>query len=61
VCEHLGVPREKILIENHSRNTGQNIDFSRQLLRAHGINPTRIIAVHKPYAGRRLLATLRKQ
>jgi hypothetical protein len=60
-CETMGVPSDKILTENRSTNTGQNIAFVRQLLQDHGIDQTGIIAVHKPYAGRRILATLQKQ
>lgn len=55
-----GVPKDKILIENQSTNTGKNIIFSRHLLEKHGINPTSIILVHKPYMERRSYATCRK-
>jgi uncharacterized SAM-binding protein YcdF (DUF218 family) len=61
VCETKGVPPDKILIENRSTNTGENIAFVRQLLQGRGIVPTDIIAVHKPYGGRRILATLQNQ
>jgi uncharacterized SAM-binding protein YcdF (DUF218 family) len=61
VCETKGVPSDKILIENRSTNTGENIAFVRQLLQEHGIGQNDIVAVHKPYAGRRILATLQKQ
>jgi uncharacterized SAM-binding protein YcdF (DUF218 family) len=57
----MGVPAEKILIENRSTNTGENIAFVRQLLQKRGIVPTDIVAVHKPYCGRRILATIKKQ
>jgi len=60
-CETKGVPPDKILIEGRSTNTGENIAFTRQLLQERGINPLAVIAVHKPYAGRRILATLQKQ
>lgn len=61
VCETKGVPPDKILIESRSTNTGENIAFVRQLLQERGIVQTRIVAVHKPYGGRRILATLQKQ
>jgi uncharacterized SAM-binding protein YcdF (DUF218 family) len=60
-CELMGVPPDKILIENRSTNTGENITFVRQLLQERGIVPADIVAVHKPYGGRRILATLQKQ
>jgi uncharacterized SAM-binding protein YcdF (DUF218 family) len=60
-CENMGVPPDKILIENRSTNTGENIAFVRQLLQERGIVPTDIAAVHKPYGGRRILATIQKQ
>jgi len=52
-----GVPRDRILIESRSTNTGENVDFSRQLLAEHGLRPRRAIAVQKPYMERRTLAT----
>jgi hypothetical protein len=36
VAAGLGVPRERILIESRSTNTGENVDFSRQLLKQRG-------------------------
>jgi len=52
-----GVPRERILIEDRSTNTGENVDFSRRLLAEKGIRPKKAIAVQKPYMERRTLAT----
>ncbi len=52
-----GAPRDRILIESRSTNTGENVDFSRQLLAEHGLTPRRAIAVQKPYMERRTLAT----
>ena len=52
-----GVPRERILIESRSTNTGENVDFSKCLLAEKGIRPTKAIAVQKPYMERRTLAT----
>ncbi len=56
----LGVPREKILIENRSTNTGENVRFIRGLLEAHGITARRFIVVQKPYMERRSYATFKK-
>ena len=52
-----GVPSSAILIEPRSRNTGENIAFSRELLASHGIDPQRLIVVQKPYMERRAYAT----
>ena len=56
-----GVPRERILIESRSTNTGENVDFSRQLLAESGIPVRRAIAVQKPYMERRTLATFQQR
>ncbi|HVQ35933.1 MAG TPA: YdcF family protein [Pyrinomonadaceae bacterium] len=56
----MGVPRERILIENQSTNTGENIRFTRQLLAEKQIEPRRFILVQKPYMERRSFATFRK-
>jgi uncharacterized SAM-binding protein YcdF (DUF218 family) len=55
-----GVPKEKILIENRSTNTAENILFTRSLLAEKKINPQRFILVQKPYMERRSYATFRK-
>jgi len=52
-----GVPRDAILLETRSTNTGENVVFSRDLLEARGINPRSIILVQKPYMERRAYAT----
>jgi uncharacterized SAM-binding protein YcdF (DUF218 family) len=57
----LGVPRDRIFIEARSTNTGENVDFSRQLLAERGIRPGKAIAVQKPYMERRTLATFRQR
>jgi uncharacterized SAM-binding protein YcdF (DUF218 family) len=56
-----GVPRERILVESRSTNTGENVDQSRALLEQKGIRPRRVIAVQKPYMERRTWATFRKR
>ena len=56
----LGVPKDKILIENQSSNTGENIRFTRQLLAEKEIDPEKFILVQKPYMERRSFATFRK-
>ncbi|PCI89452.1 hypothetical protein COB18_04010 [Candidatus Kaiserbacteria bacterium] len=57
----LGVPKDKILIETESANTGENVQFTKKLLKENNIDPASIIAVQKPYMLRRTYATLMKQ
>ncbi len=61
VAMRLGVPEEKILLENQSTNTGENIILTRKLLQERDIHPQKIILVQKPYMLRRAYATARKQ
>jgi uncharacterized SAM-binding protein YcdF (DUF218 family) len=56
----MGVPQERILIENRSTNTGENILFTKQLLAERNIDPQKFILVQKPYMERRSFATFRK-
>ena len=56
-----GVPAGAILIENRSRNTGENIRFTRQLLESRGFDFHSFIMVQKPYMERRVLATALQQ
>lgn len=56
----LGVPSNKILIENRSSNTGENILFTKQLLAEKQIDLQRFILVQKPYMERRSFATFKK-
>lgn len=60
IARQKGVPDEVILLEPESTNTGENIDFSRRVLAAHGLDPSRIILVQKPYMERRAYATFRQ-
>jgi uncharacterized SAM-binding protein YcdF (DUF218 family) len=52
-----GVPLQAFLIEPESTNSGENIQFSRRLLEAHGLDPQTFIVVQKPYMERRAYAT----
>jgi uncharacterized SAM-binding protein YcdF (DUF218 family) len=56
----LGVPPERILTENASTNTGENVQFTRRLLSEKGIDPETFILVQKPYMERRSYATFKK-
>jgi len=56
----MGVPKESMLLENRSTNTGENILFTKKLLAEKGIAPKRILLVQKPYMERRTYATFKK-
>ena len=56
----LGVPDEAILVEPNAGNTGQNIEFAREVLRDHGHTPSSVMLISKPYMERRAFATCRK-
>jgi uncharacterized SAM-binding protein YcdF (DUF218 family) len=56
----MGVPADRVIIENRSTNTGENVRFTRSLLEARGIDPSRLILVQKPYMERRAYATFHK-
>ena len=56
-----GVPRSAIYIENESSNTGENIQFTKQLISNRAISVSPVIVVDKPFKERRLFATLKKQ
>ncbi|MBK1784885.1 YdcF family protein [Prauserella cavernicola] len=57
----LGVPDDAILVEPSARNTGDNIDLSRDLLAERGIAVRSAVLVCKPYQQRRAYATARKR
>jgi uncharacterized SAM-binding protein YcdF (DUF218 family) len=57
IAMSLNVPRESILIEKNSSNTGENIQFTKKLLAERGIDPQKFIVVQKPYMERRSYAT----
>jgi uncharacterized SAM-binding protein YcdF (DUF218 family) len=56
----LGVPPDKILIENQSTNTGENVSFTRRLLGERHLTIRKAIVVQKPYMERRSYATFKK-
>ena len=57
----MGVPPERILIENRSTNTGENVLFTRRLLDEQQLSPQRFILVQKPYMERRSYATFKQR
>ena len=60
-CRDLGVPDEKILIEQEAHNTGENFSFSKKLLADRNICVKTGLIVCKPYMSARTLATAQKQ
>jgi uncharacterized SAM-binding protein YcdF (DUF218 family) len=60
IAVSMGVPRDRILIENRSTNTGENVSFTRQLLADRGLDPQKFVLVQKPYMERRSFATFKK-
>lgn len=59
IARGMGVPEDKIVVENRSTNTGENVIFTRRLLAEKGLDPARLILVQKPYMERRSLATFK--
>lgn len=55
-----GVKPEHIRIEQNSTNTGENIFFTKAMLKAESLAVRRVIAIHKPYMERRVFAAMRK-
>jgi uncharacterized SAM-binding protein YcdF (DUF218 family) len=54
-----GVPASAILVENKSTNTGENIQFTQQLLKEKNLDPQSFILVQKPYMEKRSYATFK--
>lgn len=55
-----GVPEDKIIIENKSTNTGENVLFTKEILKQRGLDLHSFILVQKPYMERRTYATFKK-
>lgn len=58
VAMECGVPEADIMIEDRSRNTAENILFTRQLLQSLGLPHDRILGVHQPFMERRIKAAM---
>jgi uncharacterized SAM-binding protein YcdF (DUF218 family) len=61
VAATLGVPREKMILEEKATNTGENATLTHAVLRGRNLRPRSLILVHKPYMERRAYATFRRQ
>ena len=53
-----GVPENRIILENKSTNSAENLLFTPKILAQNGIRAEKIIAVHKPYMEKRLWAAM---
>ena len=58
VAMECGVPAEDIILEDKSRNTKENIEFTRALLEELGIPHDHILGVHQPFMERRIVAAM---
>lgn len=58
VAMECGVPEKDILLEDKSRNTKENIAFTRTLLEEQGIPHGHILGVHQPFMERRIVAAM---
>ena len=55
-----GIPKENIILENKSTNTGENFRFTKKLIEETGLGIKKFIIVHKPYNERRSYAAFKK-
>ena len=56
-----GVPKNSIYIEDKSQNTGENIKYTKQVIKENNIITNNVIIVSKPIQERRVYATIKKQ
>lgn len=64
LAEHIynnGVPKECIIKERESKNTGENLEFTERMLHNLGIKHDSAILVQKPYAAKRTLCLAKKK
>ena len=55
-CRRLGVPEDRLLVEDRAANSGENFQFSRALLERRGLRPRTGVIACKPYMAKRALA-----
>lgn len=58
VAMECGVPEEDIILEDKSRNTAENILFTREMLQELGLMQPRVLGVHQPFMERRIKAAM---
>lgn len=59
-AREMGVPEDKIIIEDKATNCGENILFTKRILEERNLDPDKVILVQKPYMERRAFATFKK-
>lgn len=59
IAINLGVPKEKILVENKSTNTGDNFRFTKKLIAEQNLSIHSFLIVQKPYMERRAYAAFK--
>jgi len=60
IAIQMGVPEDRVLVENKSTNTGENVLFTKRMLDEQQIDLQSFVVVQKPYMERRSYATFRK-
>lgn len=60
IAVSLGVPKDKILIEDKATNTGDNFKFVQQLIEEKNLDINSFLIVQKPYMERRCYAVFKK-
>lgn len=61
IATSMDVPSEKIILEEKSTTTWENIEFTRELLNKRGIIPKKMIVIVSPYLQRRTFLTFKKK
>jgi uncharacterized SAM-binding protein YcdF (DUF218 family) len=61
IAKEEGVPEDRIIVEDQSSNTGENIVFTLRILKKRGLSLRSFLLVQKPYMERRLYATVKMQ
>lgn len=59
-AKELGVPDEAIMLETRATNTGENLSYTRRLLRDQGREVRSVMLISGPYQQRRAYATAKK-
>lgn len=57
----LNVPKDKIIIEDKAQNCGDNVQYTKAILKERDLNLKTGIVVQKPYMERRAIGTCEKQ
>ena len=60
IAAGMGVPRDRVNVENRSMSTGENVLFAKKLLAELQLDPQGFILIQKPYMERRAYATFKK-